>query len=623
MNVLPSEFEKLELIVGGINGGLWDWQLDHGPDWWSPRLYEMLGFRVGEIQATFELFLKDLLHPEDRPQVERALELHFQQLQLFRLEIRLRHKSGEYRWFETAGKASFDAAGKPRRMCGSIIDITTHKNLRLEVEKNELLFQEIGIMTQTGGWEIDLLTKKTRWSRQLYDLFEIPEDFTPDLETLMDFYAPEAVPVIRHKVKEALVAGKSWDEELKFIPTGKREIWVRSLGKPLFDLAGAVIGLRGVVQNINDRKLAEQLLQASEEKFRTMFELSPVGMALTNLETGLFVEFNQAFLASTGYTSEELKSITYQTLTPEEFIPSLQEQIEILLKKGVYGPFEKEHIAKDGHRIQVLLNGILVENSQGQQLVWSFLQDISEIKRREQVIATLIEELTAINEQKDQLFSVVSHDLRGTIGTTDSILNYLTDLIGEAPGETQELIKKARQSSAMARALVEDLLLWARNQMDKVTFDPVNLPVQAIAAQVFDSVRAQADLKKLQLLLDMPAGLEVKADAEMLKVILRNLVSNAIKYSYPEGRVTLSAKENEGMVTIAVQDEGVGIKADNLDKLFDSKKHFTTLGTMGEKGSGLGLLLYQEFVQKHGGKIWVTSQVNRGSTFAFSLPPAS
>jgi PAS domain S-box-containing protein len=423
-------------------------------------------------------------------------------------------------------------------------------------------------------------------------------------------------------VREALGGGLPWDDELKFITAGKREIWVRSLGKPLFDAHGTVVGLRGVLQNINARKLAEQKLKASEEKFRKMFELSPVGMALTDLGTGHFVEFNQAFLESTGYSAEELATITFTRLTPDEYLPALMLQTELLLKRGVYGPFEKEHIAKDGHRIPVLLNGILMEDDQGQQLVWSFLQDISEIKRREQVIASLNEELKALNEQKDQLFSVISHDLRGFIGTTDAILNFLLDLTEDDAGEIQEIVKKAKLSSNMTKTLLEDLLLWARNQMEKVPFEPVTLSVQAVATQVFEALQGQADLKQLRLTADIPGGTAVRADEEMLKVILRNLVSNAIKYSHPGGEITLTVRPIAARVTIAVGDKGVGIKPEHLEMLLGNKKHFTTLGTQGEKGSGLGLLLCHEFIQKHGDKLRIESQVNQGSTFSFLLPKA-
>jgi PAS domain S-box-containing protein len=623
MEDLQSEYEKLALVIGGINAGLWDWKIAEGQEWWSPRLYELLGLAEGEIKPSFDLVMGLLVHPDDRSMVEQALAEHFRTGKLFRLEFRLHHKSGEYRWFEALGKASFDASGKPRRMCGAILDINENKTLRLELEKSEYFLQEIGSMTQTGGWETDLVNRQTRWSKELLDIVAVPADFLPTTEKIMNFFAPASVPVIRQKVKEALGSGQAWDEELKIITAAKQEIWVRSIGKALLDATGAVTGLRGVLQNIHEQKLARQQLQASEEKFRRMFELSPVSMTLTDLETGMILEYNQAFLGITGYTAEELKSITYQQLTPEEYMPATRKHVAILLQKGVYESFQIEHVRKDGSRIPVLLNGLLVEDDQGRRLVWSFLQDISEIKKRKQVISKLNEELQALNEQKDRLFSVISHDLRSLVGNTDLLLDFLVNAVGSSPADFQELIRKAKQSSAITKALLDDLLLWARNQMKKIDFNPVSLLLLPVIAQVLEALQPQTAFKHLQLVSEVPGGLRVRADKEMLKAILRNLISNAIKFSYPEGTITVRAEVTDEMVVISVRDEGVGIAPENQEKIFDSQTQLATRGTAGEKGSGLGLAICQEFVRKQGGKIMVESQVNKGSTFRFTLPPGT
>lgn len=619
---LQSENEKLELIIGSTNAGIWDCNMANGSAWWSPRLYEMIGYEAGEIKASLDYLSNVLLHPDDRPVLQEALEQHFTQGRACRLEIRLQHKDGDYRWFEASGKASFDASGRPRRMCGSIIDITENKNLRLELEKREFLLQEVSAMTQAGGWELDLIHHQTRWSKELYDIFEVEYGFLPSMEKIMDFFAPESLPLFRQRLREALRAGQAWNEELKCFSARKKELWVHSIGKPLLDDAGMIIGLRGILQVINDRKIAEQRLVASEEKFRKIFERSPVGMTLTDLETGFFVEYNQAFLDSTGYTAEELNSVTFQQITPEEYIPALRLQVQILSKQGVYGPIEMEFTARNGQRFPVLLNGILVENMEGRNLAWSFFQDISDIKKREHLIEALNAELRALNGQKDRLFSIISHDLKGSVGNTDILLGFLAEAASAWPEETREILRKAKLSSASAKGLLEDLLLWARSQMEKVPFKPVALALAPIVNLVFQTLQAQADFKNLQLLTDIPAGIMVMADQGMLQVILRNLLSNAIKYSFPHEKITLTAWENDGMVATAIRDEGIGIPPESLEAIFDKEKHLTTTGTAGEKGSGLGLMLCKEFVGKHGGSLSIESQENKGSTLTFTLPQA-
>lgn len=619
MDALQSEFEKLELIVASLNAGLWDWKIENGQTWGSFRFYELLGFERGEIKLTYDFFFQELLHPDDRLRLEKALQAHLQQQLPYRQEIRLRHKSGQYRWFETSGKAVFDASGKPRRMAGTLQDVTEKNLLRLELEKREDMFQQIGAMTHTGCWETDMDSLKTYCSKELLHIVGVGEDFEPTTEKIMDFIAPESKPVIRQKLREALADSQAWDEELKIITADNQEIWVRCVGSPILDASGAVTGLRGALQNINDRKLSEQLLKASEEKFRKMFELSPVGMILFDLETSNILECNKAFSDSMGYSSEELKSMNYYQITPKELFPIADQIGEWLRQKGVYGPVEMERICKDGKRFPVLSNGILVEDEHGRQLVWSFQQDISEIKRREQQISELNAELKALNEQKDRLFSIISHDLRGSVGNTDQLLNFLVNAGTEFQGEIQELIQNARQSSAMAKSLLEDLLLWSRSQLNKIDFKPVRLSLQPVVSQVFASLKAQADLKSLRLSNNVPAQIAVHADKEMLKVILRNLLSNAIKFSYPQGAIAVSASEQEAMVYISVRDEGVGISPENLKKLL-ARKHLTTQGTQREKGTGVGLNLCREFVKKHGGKMTIESEVNKGSTFTFSLP---
>ncbi|MGV3641488.1 MAG: PAS domain-containing protein [Adhaeribacter sp.] len=620
MDALQFESEKLELIADGIHAGLWDWHIQENDQWWSARLYELLGYATGEIDNSFDYFVAHVVHPEDRSQVVEAMNNHFLKRAPFRVEIRLRHKSGTYPWFEATGKAAFDPAGKPRRMCGFLIDITDNKRLRMELELREGLLQEIGAMTRTGGWETDLATRETRWSNELLDILGVDSDFKPTMETILELFGPTYAPLLSQKIRQTIMGGEPWDEELKLQRDRNQEIWVRSIGKPIVDAQGKVKGLRGALQNITEIKLAEELLRASEEKFRRMFELSPLAMTLVDLESGRFRDYNQAFLDITGYGPEELRTLEYKQLIPPNLLPSSTRQVKILLKKGVYGPFESEYIRKDGQHLPVLRNGILTEDSQGNKLVWVFMQDIAEIKKREQMIARLNQELKATNDQKDRMFSIISHDLKGSVGNTDLLLHFLADNADRCPPDTVELIHKAKQSSGIAKDLLEDLLLWARNQMQRVDFQPQDIHLQDLVTHVLHAMQVQADLKGLKLELDIPHQIMVRADKEMLKVILRNLLANAIKYSYTGGKILVQAEDKGSKIAVSVADHGLGISPANLALLFNDKIHHSSPGTLGEKGSGLGLKLCQDFVQKQGGRIMAKSKLKQGSTFIFTLP---
>jgi len=162
--------------------------------------------------------------------------------------------------------------------------------------------------------------------------------------------------------------------------------------------------------------------------------------------------------------------------------------------------------------------------------------------------------------------------------------------------------------------------MWARTQQGKIPFKPQILSFTDICKNILEILNPNANAKNITINYSAADLLNVFADIDMLKTILRNLLSNAIKFTHNNGTININAEENSGNVTISVSDNGIGIAPDNLTKLFDISQIQTTTGTAEEKGTGLGLLLCKEFVEKHGGKIWVESEVGMGSNFKFTIP---
>lgn len=237
------------------------------------------------------------------------------------------------------------------------------------------------------------------------------------------------------------------------------------------------------------------------------------------------------------------------------------------------------------------------------------------------------EELKKLNAEKDLFLSILAHDLKGSF---NNLLGYSELLIENIQTydlkkiETQ--VKIIHQSSNNAYNLLDDLLSWSNAQSGKISCLPQKLDFSAVCDEVIQSVQSMAMVKNISI--TYPTGDEhlVYADANMLKSILRNLISNAIKFSRIGGSIAVAVQPPDGSHSInssqiiSVSDNGTGIDALVLPKLFDISQSFTTIGTQGEKGTGLGLLLCKEFVAKHGGRIWVESKVEAGSTFFFSLP---
>jgi signal transduction histidine kinase len=168
--------------------------------------------------------------------------------------------------------------------------------------------------------------------------------------------------------------------------------------------------------------------------------------------------------------------------------------------------------------------------------------------------------------------------------------------------------------------LLEDILLWSKSQSGKLPFDPQEHDFSLVCQEIIEEKSNQALLKNIAITLAQSSPVRLFSDKSMLSTILRNLLSNAIKFTPQNGSITIQCETNSDMATIIVSDNGVGISADNQAKIWDFSKPFTTKGTEKEHGSGFGLSLCKEFVEKHGGKIWVESRYSKGSDFKFTMP---
>lgn len=222
---------------------------------------------------------------------------------------------------------------------------------------------------------------------------------------------------------------------------------------------------------------------------------------------------------------------------------------------------------------------------------------------------------------KDKFFSIIAHDLKSPF---NGIIGFSSILKEEARNlDTSTIIDYAEMinySALQTHRLLENLLDWARMQQGKITFNVVPNLLYKIVDEVIRLFREMADRKKIVLINQVSDQLIVKADAEMLKAVLRNLISNAIKFTNAQGKVTVEALNEHLSVHVVVTDNGSGIRPEDIDKLFNVGVAFSTRGTENEKGTGLGLILCKEFVEKHGGKITVESEPGIGSKFSFTLP---
>ncbi|MBB4043712.1 two-component system sensor histidine kinase/response regulator [Bacteroides reticulotermitis] len=239
------------------------------------------------------------------------------------------------------------------------------------------------------------------------------------------------------------------------------------------------------------------------------------------------------------------------------------------------------------------------------------------------IIVAKTEELRKTITGRDKLYSVIAHDLRSPMGSIKMVLNMLIlNLPVEKIGnEMYELLTLANQTTEDVFSLLDNLLKWTKSQIGKLNVVYQNFNVIEVIEGVIEIFSMVAGLKDIKIVLTATdKELMVHADIDMIKTVTRNLISNAIKFSNKDSEIHVTVAKEEGMAVIGVKDQGCGIDEENQKKLLHTDTHFSTFGTNNEEGSGLGLLLCQDFVVRNGGKLWFVSQKDEGSTFSFSIP---
>lgn len=250
-------------------------------------------------------------------------------------------------------------------------------------------------------------------------------------------------------------------------------------------------------------------------------------------------------------------------------------------------------------------------------------QEIAERKRAEEALRHLNQELKHANDSKDKFFSIISHDLRGPFNTLLGFAQLLSDHLERySPERIKEYVDKLRNSAERLYALLENLLTWSRLQRGVMGYDPEQIDLQEIAEDNVDLYRSKAQEKQVTLTSSVPPDTKVYADYNMINTVVRNLISNALKFTETGDAIVISAWEDRHSFQLAIADTGIGISEDGKTKLFRIDTQYTNPGTAGEKGTGLGLSLCKELIELNGGTIWVESEVDKGTTFRFSLPKA-
>ena len=264
---------------------------------------------------------------------------------------------------------------------------------------------------------------------------------------------------------------------------------------------------------------------------------------------------------------------------------------------------------------------LLAQKNKIEEKNTELLSKNKEIQTQTEELKTTTKKLEELNATKDKFFSIIAHDLKSPFNSILGFSNLLLEDYDECDDiEIERYLKMIDTSAKQAYKLLDNLLNWARVQTKGFIFNPKEQSLNKILIEVTKLNENNAEMKNIKLSYSLPKDINIYADYDMIEIILRNLISNAIKFTPKNGEVKINAEQVNDNVIISVSDTGVGMEQEKLEKIFDISEKNSTAGTENETGTGLGLILCKEFIEKHNGKIWIESEIGKGSKFIFSIP---
>jgi len=370
---------------------------------------------------------------------------------------------------------------------------------------------------------------------------------------------------------------------------------------------------------IDVRIKTQEALSESENKFRLLFELLPHPALLTDIETGLVIDVNKAVSQVSGFEREELLNIP----TTELGFWDKETRTAYMLELVRYGKISGKQMLmkmKNNKQLDVLMySDVIIINNQRKLL--TLVVDISEIKEQARALENSEKQLRQLNKTKDKFFSVIAHDLQNPLNV---LMAYSKELISQLnvnntskAEEYSETIKKITENTGN---LIQNLLSWARVQTGLIKYNPESFRALSLLENELLQSGYYFKNKKILLTHQCPADLIINGDINMLGTILRNLLSNALKFTSAGGSVSITMAKEQEFFIINVTDSGKGIAENIKRNLFKIGEIVQTKGTNDELGTGLGLILCAEFISLHKGKIEVESTLGKGSSFTVKWP---
>lgn len=661
-HLLRESEERLRLALEAGRMGTWEWQIASGHVRWSPGLEAIHGLEEGTFAGTFEAFQRDI-HPDDRERLLESVRRTVEGQGEHHIEYRIVLPDGTVRWLEARGRLVLESAGRPARMTGVCMDVTDRIEAAKRVRETELRFRQLAENINNVFWMVDPHAPATLYLSPAYEaiwgvpvarLYSEPRSFLESVH-----------PADRQAVADATARQKEGEttqiEYRIFRPDGSvRWIWDR--GFPIRESSGRVDRVCGIAEDITERKYTEATLRFLSDASRSLAALVDYRSTLQKvaaLAVPDFADWCSVDMVGKGgeldrlavaHADPDKQSLAIElakryppdptvpygplqvlrtgepelmTAIPEELILRAardDEHLRILRALGLKSYICVPLVGKD--RIVGVLTFIAAES--GRRFGPEDLATAEDLAHRASIAienARLYSDLRDADRRKDEFLAMLAHELRNPLAPIRSGLEVLAIDAGDEKTETIELMQG--QVDHLVR-LVDDLLDVSRIMRGRIELRREPLPLSQILEQAVDALRQTIEAAGQELVVTAPEEeVWLEADPVRLVQVIENLLGNASKYSDTGGRIELGAEQRGSAVILRVRDQGVGIEADLLPRVFDLFTQARRSLDRAQGGLGIGLTLVKNLVALHGGTVSARSDgPGCGSEFIVSLPVA-
>ena len=433
--------------------------------------------------------------------------------------------------------------------------------------------------------------------------------------TIFDFHPESISRIIQSEGMPSAIENGIWQRETFILTKNCKELAVNQVIISHKKENGEIEFFSSIMKDISAQREADEALRASEARLKTLLRAIP-DLVFRFDVSGTYLDCHAGSEKDLIRPLDELMGKNIYDVLPRDLANRIMRQAERALKTGEIKSEE----------YQLLIGNTIFDYEarivagQNNDFV-KIIRNITDRKQAEKALRESEQHLREANAAKDKFFSIIAHDLKNPLTTMLSGSETLSEFIDYmTKDDMKNFATSINESTRRLYNLLTNLLEWSRSQTGKIEYRPNIVDIEAMVLNVITLLISNAKAKFIELVSEIKPDTTAFCDENLILIVLRNLISNAIKFTDDGGKVIVSANDDGDFITISVADNGVGISPENLAKLFRIDVSYTTKGTQSEAGTGLGLLLCKEFIEQNKGKIWAESEPGKGSTFKFTLP---